>query len=142
KRVLADGEAALANGVATEGDVLRLRAQVASGDVAVKQAKSFILIAARNLQLMTGDKQANYKIGEDVLQLPSPVPRSAKLEDLVKEGLKRRQELSVLTQSRRAYEDNMSATRANRLPRLDAFGNYTYSNPGQGAIGAAPSWAS
>lgn len=142
KRVLADGEAALANGVATEGDVLRLRAQVAHGDVAVKRAKSYISIAARSLQLMTGDERANYRIGEDVLQLPPPVPRSAKLEDLVKEGLKQRKELSVVAQTRRAYQDNLSATRANRLPRLDAFGNYTYANPGQGTIGAAPHWAS
>ncbi|MCA9626951.1 MAG: TolC family protein [Myxococcales bacterium] len=147
-----DGEAMLAQGVATKADVLRIKAMVASGKVAIEQARAFVRLSEKNLALMTGDKTPHYTIGEDILRLPRPLPRSTSLKGLVNEGLSKRPELRALTKSKVALRKSASVARAGKLPRLDGFADYTYANPsasdftGQGgwqgswSLGAQLTW--
>lgn len=147
-----DGEAMLAQGVATKADVLRIKAMVASGKVAIEQARAFVRLSEKNLALMTGDKVPRYVIGEDIMRVPRPLPRSQSLKGLVREGLSKRPELKALSKSKVALRKSASVARAGKLPRLDGFADYTYANPsasdftGQGgwqgswSLGAQLTW--
>ncbi len=147
-----DGQAMLAQGVATKADVLRIKAMVASGRVAIEQSRAFVRLSEKNLALMTGDKSPHYSIGEDLMRVPRPLARSQSLKSLVSEGMSKRPELRALSKSKVALRKSASVARAGKLPRLDGFADYTYANPsasdftGQGgwqgswSVGAAITW--
>ncbi len=140
ERLHKDGEAMLAQGVATRADVLRLKSMVASGKVAITQARAYLRIAERNLALLTGDKEPNYTIGEDILAAPKELARSKDLEPLVREGLTKRPELRALAKTKYALKRSTSVVRAGKYPRLDGFADYTYANPGRNSFAPSSSW--
>lgn len=135
-----DGEAMLAQGVATKADVLRIKALVASGKVAIEQARAFVRLSAKNLALMTGDKAPHYTIGEDIMRRPRPLPRSENLKALVSEGLSKRPELRALSKTKTTLRKSASVARAGKLPRLDGFADYTYANPSQSDFTGQGGW--
>ncbi|MBX3182464.1 MAG: TolC family protein [Polyangiaceae bacterium] len=139
ERLQKDGEAMLAQGVATRADVLRLKSMVASGKVAITQARAYLRIAEKNLALLTGDKEPSYTIGEDILAAPKELARSNDLEQLVREGLTKRPELRALAKTKHALKKSTSVVRAGKYPRLDGFADYTYAKPGRNTF-SAPKW--
>ncbi len=128
---LEDAESALAAGVASKADVLRLDAVVARSETFVAEAERFKALTEQNLRVMLDDPDLQFRVGEDVLGRPPEVPRSQNLDKLVHEAHENRLELQSLQQNSKAVHEGIKATRAQYFPRLDGFANATYANPNQ-----------
>ncbi len=128
---LEDAESALAAGVASKADVLRLDAVVARGETFVAEAEAFKALTEQNLRVMLNDSDIQFRVGEDVLGMPGDLPRSQNLDKLVHEAHQNRLELKSLQQNSKAVHEGIKATRAQYFPRLDGFANATYANPNQ-----------
>jgi len=137
---LVDAESALAAGVASKADVLRLDAVVARGEVFVAEAQAFKALSEQNLRVMLNDPDLRFTVGEDVWAMPSDIPRSQNLDKLVREAHENRLELKSVQQNSKAVHEGIKATRAQYFPRLDGFANATYANPNQRFFPATNEW--
>jgi outer membrane protein len=140
KARLLDAEAAFEAGVASQADVLRLDALVASTESAVVQAAAARDLAASHLALMMARGDATFAVGEDVLTPPSAAAPLRALPQLIDEAHAQRLELRSLGQHGRALDEGRRIYRAGYLPRLDAFADATYANPNQRFFPLSEEW--
>ncbi|MBI4956207.1 MAG: TolC family protein, partial [Myxococcales bacterium] len=124
-----DARVALAAGVGTRADVLRLEAQVAAAQQLVAATAAYEALGEEQLHmLMHDDRKQPLAVGIDVMKDPS-AGQDPPLEELVQIALSRRVELQALEANVRALESSRSVLWAGHLPRIDAFADLLYANP-------------
>jgi outer membrane protein TolC len=113
-------------GVATGIDVLRAQVQLANERQSLVQArnraKGSLLVLARNIGLSPG---TDIELADQLEFHPSD---SIHVEDVLAQALASRPDYESLQRQRAALNEQLQASRARFLPKLDASGNY-------GAIG-------
>lgn len=140
--LLTDTKTAFELGVATRADVMRLEATVASVEQMVTEARGGRRLAGEQLAVMMDEPQTEYRIGEDVLTPTLPPLPAGDPETLVAEAQRQRLEVQSLRTSIRAMERGVKAARIGQYPRLDGFGDFTYSRPNQNYMFDQEAWHS
>lgn len=137
-----DAAAGFSLGSISKADLMRLEALVANTEFAVKEGETMRSLAARQLQILMGDKSsASYQVGEDVL-VPATAEVRGGLDGLSTEALSRRLELAALDQTARSLRSGAKAVGAGAYPQLEAFGDITYANPNPRYFPARREWNS
>ena len=122
----------LAAGRVAEADVLQSQAFVAEAELAVHRANTAVQLAEQQMRIaMHAEAHERFEIGEDVLTPLPPYPGADSLEELYREALARRLEIRSLDETEYSLQQAVQVQEAQRLPRVEAFGNVTYSNPNQ-----------
>lgn len=125
-----DAEALFKVGKASKADVLGAEAALAQGKLAEDQADELVGLAEAQLRMLTQTPDGErIGLGEDVT-VPL-APASVDLAALRQEAVSSRPDLRALGVTEEALVQSARAVRAGQLPRLDAFGNLTHSNPNQ-----------
>ena len=129
-------------GTATQADVLRLEARVASTEAAIEAARAFRDIASEQLRVVINDDERALDLGEDVLgDRPDSSAGRKKLADLMQEAYAKRPEVLALGATRSSLTRAAGVAKAGRLPRLDGFADYTYANPNTRAFPPSSGWS-
>ena len=90
-------------GTATQADVLRLEARVASTEAAIEAARAFRDVASEQLRVVINDDERALDLGEDVLgDRPDSSVGRKKLADLMQEAYAKRPEVLALGATRRS----------------------------------------
>ena len=117
---------------ASEADVARVEATVASSELVVTQAQNLALLQRERIGIALHDgAKRDFAIGED---FSSTLPARPELNDiagLTNTALQRRPELRALSRAALAYEKQADVARSIAYPRLDASAQNTYANPNQ-----------
>lgn len=121
-----------AAGRVAEADVLQSEAFVADAELGVHRATTAAVLAEQQMRIaMHASTNERFEIGEDVLAPLPPYPGAESFDQLYREALARRLEIRALDETEYSLQQAVSVQEAQRLPRLEAFGNVTYSNPNQ-----------
>ncbi|MGF1466222.1 MAG: TolC family protein [Sandaracinaceae bacterium] len=121
-------DAFVALGTAAEVDQLRLRAQVASAEVAVVRSRAAVEVAANTLRtLLHVDDDVQLAVEEDVLA-PLP-PLTAANADLVERAKAQRPDARAIVASVRAAERQARSAEGSRYPSLGVNANLDVANP-------------
>ncbi len=129
---------------ASRADLLRLQAQKAQVDLTLVQARDGEQIREEQLRILIGAApEEQLAIGEDV-RSDIPIPALGKSDELSRAALGRRLEARALGAAQDALVRQEQAQKADRYPKLSAFGQANYDKPNQRAIGSPDaqfSWA-
>ena len=118
-------------GLASRVELLNLEAQRASAEQVRIASVAMAELAEQSLRIFIGmptDKPVS--IGIDILH-ESLTPSTTTLSALEDEALAHRLEIRALDETEHSLKSLVSLARANYLPRVDGFANFTYSNPNQ-----------
>jgi outer membrane protein TolC len=125
-----DARRLLQVGFASNADVLRLEAQVASADLLRSEAEAFEVVADQQLRLALGiASDRPLEIGIDVMSdaaLGAPLEPLATLQ---RRAFERRLEIRALNETQHALKDAEDVTSAGYMPHVDIFANGTIANP-------------
>ncbi len=119
-------------GQVARADVLRAEAFVASSELNLRRASTAEVVSREqlNVQMNGGEAyEGSWEIGEDVL---APFPEGGEtksLAELQREALDRRLEVRALDDTAYALRKAGEVHQTHGLPRIEAFGNFTYANP-------------
>jgi outer membrane protein TolC len=136
---LEDARMGVAAGTITTADGLGLESLVASSEVVVAQAQSFVRLAEQNLILMS-QWPGPLVIGEDLSRSTAPIQELGSLAELIKHGQENRAEMRALRQSATASRYASDGAAAALYPRVDGIANVTHANPNQGFFPPGPEW--
>jgi outer membrane protein TolC len=135
-----DAKAALDVGRASNGDVMRLEAQVASAEQVEAEAQAQLAVAEAQLRTaMHLPADRPLAIGVDVLADRSAADPGP-LDALMREAMTRRLELRALDESSSSSREAESVARAGYFPRLDGFADLTFANPNQRVFPQQDQW--
>ena len=118
-------------GYASQADVLRVEAQVASAEQGLVQVQAFESIAEEQVRVGLGlPKDKPLSLGIDVFNVapPAALPQLSAAQD---QALQKRLEIRALDETELSLKEVESVTRAGLYPRLDAFADLTVGNPNQ-----------
>ncbi len=124
---------ALANAdSASEADVARVEATVASSELVLEQARNVAALQRERVGIaMHAGSARDFQIGEDLTKPPTERPDLNDIAELTRVALQERPELKALSAQARAYDKQADVARSLALPRLDATGQATVANPNQ-----------
>lgn len=129
---LARVQALAAADSASEADVARVEATVASSELVVTQARNLAALQRERIGIALHDgSKRDFQIGED---FSATLPARPELDDiggLTQTALVQRPELQALSRTALAYEKQADVARSVAFPRLDASVQSTYANPNQ-----------
>ncbi len=124
-------ERLFAAGRAAQADVLQADAYVADNELMVQRARTATLVAEEKLRIaMHAEPGEPLAVGENVLAEDTR-PLDTDREALFREGVQQRLEIQSLAKTDYAFSQAVDVQEAGAYPRVEAFGNVTYSNPNQ-----------
>ena len=118
-------------GYASQADLLRVEAQVASVEQGLVQLEAYESIAEEQVRIGLGlPKDKDLTIGVDVMNIapPASLPKLSAAQD---QALDKRLEIRALDETELSLKEVESVTRAGLYPRLDAFADLNVGNPNQ-----------
>jgi outer membrane protein TolC len=117
---------------ASEADVARVEATVASSELVVTQARNLAALQRERIGVALHDGlKRDFLIGEDFSSTLSPRPELDDISNLTRTALAQRPELKALSRTTLAYKKQADVARSISFPRLDASAQNTYANPNQ-----------
>lgn len=117
---------------ASEADVARVEATLASSELVLVQTKNLAALQRERITIaMHEEGHRAFEIGEDLRQAPPPGDAIDDIDTLVGVAQTRRPELGALATQRLALEKQAQVARAQALPRLDGVAQGTVANPNQ-----------
>ncbi|MEQ8273125.1 MAG: TolC family protein [Deltaproteobacteria bacterium] len=116
-------------GLSTNGDVLQVKAQVASAQVALEQAKGGVIVANARLRRALHDPQAKLEHGEDLLA--SANIELPEYEAALEQAIEDRFELRALRKLVDVQANFAKLERVGVFPRLTIDGSATHARPNQ-----------
>ncbi len=123
-------QAAVDAGVTPRIDLMRLRAQLAAGRVAVERARGGMATAAEALRaLMHEDGSSEILVAEDLLAAMPEVEGSR--EDLIQRAYSERPESRAVAHLLRARDRQIEAAEGSRYPHLVLDAQLSFDNPNQ-----------
>ncbi len=123
-------QAAVDAGVTARIDLMRLRAQLAGGRVAVERARGGTATAAEALRaLMHDDGSGEILVAEDLLAGMPDVEGSR--EHLIQRAYGERPETRAIAHLLRARDRQIEAAEGSRYPHLVLDGQFSFDNPNQ-----------
>lgn len=126
---LQDAQLGLQGGMVAPADVLQIESAVASAQVAAQNARSFEIVARRQLALLMGSDDASFTVGEDLQADIGAVEQLGDLSALIEHGQRHRAEVLALNQATVAYTEGRKSVSSDLYPRVDGVANLTYANP-------------
>jgi outer membrane protein len=155
KQHLADANAELAAGKASQADVMGVQAQLAQSDLLVTRARNAVALEDDRLHTALHDASGQpYEIGEPLLADVPSSDRDGDFNALFEEALQKRPELLSIGETARSLHLQAKASKMDLLPKIDGIGTAQYANPnpryfpptnawnGSWAVGAALTWSS
>jgi outer membrane protein len=128
----ADAKNSYDAGLVSRADLLRAESQVKNAELTVAHYANLTAVSTEQLRVAMGDTgETNYDIGENILLEPPPFAVPPSPGAGYAEALERRLEVKQLGESEASLRDQAKVARAGNYPRLDASGDYIYSNPNQ-----------
>lgn len=127
-------------GFASQADVLRVEAQVASAEQGLVQVQAFETIAEEQVRIGLGlPKDKPLALGIDVFNVapPAALPPLSAAQD---QALQKRLEIRALDETVLSLKEVESVTRAGLYPRVDAFADLNIGNPNQRYTFAGDAW--
>ncbi len=118
-----------AAGLITEGDVLQVRAQLASARVQLEQAKGLVEVTRETLRRTIHNDDVVLEHGEDLLGLLDREVPSEKAA--LAQALEERAEVHALEKVIEGRMDQVAFTRGRVFPRLTVDGQAEYAKPNQ-----------
>lgn len=117
---------------ASEADVARVEATVASSELVLVQAKNLAALQRERVGIAMHDgKKRDYQIGEDLRQAPAPRGDLDDIAALTRLAQQNRPELKAAAAQIAAYQKQADVARSAAFPRLDASAQATIANPNQ-----------
>lgn len=126
---LVDLERLAEAGLSTQGDVLQIRAQLASAKVALEQAKGGVAVANARLRRALHDDTVELRHGEDLLAESNVV--LPEYEVALAEALEQRPEIRALRKLVDVQADFAKLERVAVFPRLTIDAQATHAKPNQ-----------
>ncbi len=115
---------------ASEADVARVEATVASSELLLEEAKNLAQLQRQRLRITMHDSGASdYAIGEDLSIVPGAALGTDDLEALTRHALVNRPELKALALQTQGYEKQVTVARSRAFPRLDLTAQSQIANP-------------
>ncbi len=125
---------------ASRADVLRLQAKAAEARQTAQALRNLATLRERQLrQAIDASADEPLAVGEDVRADVAVAPGA--LDALLAQADRRRLEVRTLDTALGASARGRRATRAGRLPRLDAFASLAYDNPNQRIVPSTDEFA-
>ncbi len=124
---LLDVRSKLANGTVLPNDTLKTQVQVSNNQLRKMQAEKDIRVAIASLMNTLG-----LPLGENVILTTTPeenIPPLRSVDELVKQALAYRTELTALDERVQAGKANVKVARSMLFPQVSAGGNLYYANP-------------
>jgi outer membrane protein TolC len=136
-----DATNAFQAGLVSKADVLRAEAAVKSAELFGEQTKNSTALGALALRVAMHDASTGtYQVGEDIFAEAPELSRLPTAEAGYREAFATRAELKSLGALSDALRAQADTEWAAAYPRLDAFGNFTYSNPNQRYFPPSKDW--
>jgi outer membrane protein TolC len=130
-------------GRAAQADLLQAQAFEADAQLSLSQSRTRSSVAEERLRLgMHARPDESLSVGEDVLAEFPAKEEADGLEQLYREALAGRLEISSLERSHTALEQSRHVESVAAYPRLEALGNFTYANPNQRIFPTEQAWKS
>jgi len=116
---------------ASEADVARVEATLASSELVLIQQKNVAALERERIEILMHDphRGAAYEVGEDIRTTPMPLAGIDDLEALVRTAQAKRPEIIAAGAAVVANDRQAAVARAQALPRLDGIGSATAANP-------------
>ncbi len=128
-------------GRSSEADVLQAQAFEADARLAVSQNLTGQMVAEERLRSqIQAPSNEPLSIGEDVLAEFPGAEEAGVLDELYREAVRQRLEMQSLDKAQAALRDVRRVESSGALPRFEAFGNLTYSNPNPRIFPAEERW--
>jgi outer membrane protein len=128
----ADAKNSYDAGLVSRADLLRAQSQVKNAELTVAHYANLTAVSTEQLRVAMGDPgETNYDIGENILIEPPPFAVPPSPGAGYAEALEHRLEVKQLGESEASLRDQAKVARAGNYPRLDASGDYIYTNPNQ-----------
>ena len=120
-------------------ELMRADAQVATAQVALARAQGAVAVGRTVLRSLLHKPGEQDIAIDEALGQPMPALSQSK-DQLLATALRRRPELQALRILTEAQDDNISADKADRLPKLSIGGAFDYANPNQSVNPYAEEW--
>ncbi len=127
-------------GLATEGDVLKVQAQRSDIQLRHVETQSAIRLAAMSLNSMTGAPLETTTVPADVPEVSSPSGSSENLSILIQQSKRQRPELRAIIHRQSMSQAGVDAARGGWLPQVMLNANYDYARPNQRIIPPKDQW--
>ena len=127
-------------GMATEGDVLKVQAQRSDIQLRHVEAQSAIRLAAMSLNSMIGAPLETNTVPVDVPEIPSSSGDKENLSTLIQQAKRQRPELKAIAHRQSMSQAGVDAARGGWLPQIMLSANYDYARPNQRVIPPKDRW--